>query len=152
VITAVIIFAAGPAAAIRPVSKVLVSPLNMTAPGAAKTNPVRTAKINDKRRPFGYILNSDQSPYLCAINLCESSCTKKAVKIPKKDMGIAAGKFCRLLNPYGRLLFEKTKANASVSTPIAIRICIISILLNDPGFPTSKVPFGTYMYSLGERS
>lgn len=62
VIPATIIFANGPAAAIRPVSKFLVSPLNITAPGAANTKPVKNDNTSDNSKPRGYILNSDQSP------------------------------------------------------------------------------------------
>ena len=73
VVAAIIIFASGPATAILPISKFLVSPRNITAPGAAKTNPVKTAKNNDSRSPLGYILNSDQRPYFCAMNLWDNS-------------------------------------------------------------------------------
>jgi len=69
VTAAIMIFAADPAAAILPISKGLGSPLKITEPGAAKITPVNTASIDEKMRLSGNILNSDQSPYLCAINL-----------------------------------------------------------------------------------
>jgi len=148
VIAAVTIFAEGPAAAIIPVSCVRASPLNITAPGAAKTKPVNNANNNERSKFRIFILNSDHNPYFCAINLWESSWTKNAVRIPKNEIGSAI----RYLSKEKLYIGEKTKEKANVKTLIARRRWYISVLLNFPGDPPSRVPFGKYMYSLGESS
>ena len=72
--------------------------------------------------------------------------------MPKNEIGTADNRAKASLKPNKRLLPEKVKENASVKTPIAIRMCIISILLKFPGFPVSRVPLGIYIYSLGDKS
>lgn len=52
-------FANGPANAIFPISKILTFPLNITAPGAAKTIGVKNPRIKANIRPLVYILYSD---------------------------------------------------------------------------------------------
>gem|GEM_PF-4902664 len=83
------IFINGPADAILPVSSALALPRNITAPGAANTNPVNTAMSNDNNRPKGKIRNSDHNPSRCAMNLCANSCKINPVNIPKSDNGNA---------------------------------------------------------------
>jgi hypothetical protein len=79
-----------------------------------------------------------------------------AVTIPKNAMGIKttyANTSIGIPNKKNtRLFFEKVKEKANVRIPIAISRWPTSILLNDPGFPTSRFPFGMYIYSRGERS
>ena len=117
---AITMFADEPAAAILPISNGLVSPRNMTAPGAANTTPVVIARIKEKRSPIGNMRNSDHSPYFCAMNLWESSWTKNAVNNARNAIGRERMSSPESIEPKSSLLCEKGNANATVRTIMAI--------------------------------
>ena len=118
------ILALAPAAAILPVSEGFAFPRNITAPGAAKTRPVKKATTTESANPRGYIRNSDHNPHFCATNLWESSWTKKAVTIPKKAIGMKKKYDSRSIGEprkkNRRLFFENVNENAMDSTTMAI--------------------------------
>lgn len=56
------ILAPGPAMAILACSKGRGSPRNITAPGAARTNPEVIDNNSETSNPFGYMRYSDHNP------------------------------------------------------------------------------------------